>query len=520
MGPFELLSYKSARKHAQQIAEVTQSHVMPPWPPSRDGISYIGERKLTDSQIALLSEWVTNGAPEGNPRDLPKAPKFETKWQLGKPDLILTSSEPFTVPADGPDIYRNFVLRAPNTVRRWIKAVEILPEPQNVVHHAFILLDKTGEARRLDEREPGPGFSGMSPGTNSTMPQGYFATWHPGSFPRETMPGISWALDPNTDIVLQMHIRPRGKPESLRASIGLYFTDKPPTKFPFCLLLRSTSIDIPANDSGYTTESSYQLPCDVLVHSCLPHAHYLAKNVHGWAELPDGTSREILHIPSWSFDWQNDYVLREPIFLPKGSTLRMRYAFDNSSANIRNPSNPPQRVQYGPQSHDEMAELWLQLIPSKSEDFNLLQNHYFSTYGLRDVISTSKALLSRDPNNTAAHVQLSTALAASNRFEEALFHLRKAIEIDQSTPRAFRIMGQIYMRQQKAEAAKTAFENALMSDPKDAIAHSELGWTLVFLGDLSGGISHLEKALAMDPTDEKTKSHLQQARALQNKTKR
>ncbi|MEI6715037.1 MAG: tetratricopeptide repeat protein [Verrucomicrobiota bacterium] len=493
---------------------------MPPWPPSRGRTSFLGERILTDSQIALLSEWVTNGAPEGNTGDLPKSPKFDTKWQLGKPDLVLTTSEPFTVPADGPDIYRNFVIRVPNTVRRWIKAVEILPEPQSVVHHAFILLDKTGEARRLDEREPGPGFSGMNPGTNSTMPQGYFATWHPGSTTREATPGISWALNPNTDIVLQMHIRPRGKPENLRASIGLYFTDKPPTKFPFCLLLRSTSLDIPAGDPAYMTESSYQLPCDVWVHSCLPHAHYLAKDVHGWAELPNGSSQDILHIPAWNFDWQNDYVLREPFLLPKGSTLRMRYTFDNSSANIRNPSTPPKRVLYGPQSDDEMAELWLQLIPSKPENFSVLQNDYFSTYGLKDVISTNKALLARDPNSTAAHVQLSTALAASNRFEEALFQLRKAAEIDPTTPQAFRIMGQIYMRQQKAEAARTAFEKALQTDPKDPIAHSELGWTLVFLGQLPDGISHLETALVIDPTDEKTRAHLQQARALENKTKR
>ena len=56
----------------------------------------------------------------------------------------------------------------------------------------------------------------------------------------------------------------------------------------------------------------------------LPHAHYLGKEVQGFAVLPDGTKQWLLFIKHWDFNWQGDYQLRKPVSLPKGSTLTMQ----------------------------------------------------------------------------------------------------------------------------------------------------------------------------------------------------
>lgn len=514
MGPFHFLTYQDVRKHAQQIAEVTQSHFMPPWPPARNGASFLGERKLSESQISLIQKWIAMDAPEGDPAKCPSAPQFNDTWQLGKPDLIVTMPEAFSIPADGNDIYRNFVLRVPNMAPQFVRAVEILPDNPKVIHHAFILLDRSGEARRMDDRDPGPGFGGMSPGPNSSVPPGYFAAWHPGSVPRPAASGIAWTLEPGTDIVLQAHLRPSGKPEKLRASVGLYFTEKRPTKFPFCLLLRSTQIDIPAGENQYTIESAYQLPVDVFVLSSLPHAHYLARDVRGWADLPDGTSREILHIPNWDFNWQNDYEFREPLFLPKGSWLRMRFSFDNSAENIRNPNTPPKRVRYGLESSDEMGELWMQLLSAHQEDANELRRNYFSTYGLRDTLELNQTLLARNPRDTQSHLSLATTLGSIGRFEEALWHLRETLQIHPNTAGVHRVMAQIYARQQKVTEACAEYENAVRNDPNDYVSHSDLGWLFLVLGRGTEAVVHLETALKINPNDEKTRQNLQRARTM------
>src|SRR5580704_8429463 len=178
--PFSLLSYSEVKKHARQIADVTRSRAMPPWLPEPQKLKFADKQRLSDAEIERIAKWVEQGAVEGNPADLPAAPKFVEGWQLGKPDLILTATKPLTLPPQGTDTYWNFIFPVPIQKTRWVKAIEIRPGDKRYVHHANILVDRTGELRKR-ESEPGAGFGGMEIRIESQVfdPDSHLLFWKP-----------------------------------------------------------------------------------------------------------------------------------------------------------------------------------------------------------------------------------------------------------------------------------------------------------------------------------------------------
>ncbi|HVD76873.1 MAG TPA: hypothetical protein VNH43_04655, partial [Vicinamibacteria bacterium] len=364
-GPFSLLSYADVRKRADQIARVTASRYMPPWPPEPGYGDLAGERRLGEDQIALLQRWVREGAPEGPPAEAPAPPRFTEGWQLGPPDLVVEMRDTYTVPAEGGDVFRNFVLPVPPakgcersgidsreasggsrgrdaappcsmTTTRYVRALELRPGDKKVVHHANVLVDTTGSARRRDASDPGVGFAGMDVELESDRfePDSHFLFWKPGTAAVTEPPGMAWRLDEDTDLVLNMHLQPTGKPERIRPAVGLYFTDEAPTKFPMLLQLEHDgAIDIPPGENRFVVADHYDLPVDVEVLGVYPHAHYVGRDVQGFATLPDGTKKWLIWIRDWDFAWQAVYRFARPVFLPRGSRLEMRITYDNSAGN-------------------------------------------------------------------------------------------------------------------------------------------------------------------------------------------
>src|SRR5438093_34165 len=211
----------------------------------------------------------------------------------------------------------------------------------------------------------------------AVMVAGQMLGWQPGKRPEASGDGLSWPLEKNTDLVLQLHLHSTGRPEQVQCAVGFYFTDQPPTKTPFRLYLAEWRIDIPSEAKDYAVENSYVLPVDVEVVRVSPHAHYLGKEMQGYAILPDGTRRWLLLIKQWDFNWQGDYRYTSPVFLPKGSKVVMHFTYDNSSENPRNPNQPPKRVRYGLQTTDEMAELCYQILTRDADDLATLRADYF-----------------------------------------------------------------------------------------------------------------------------------------------
>ena len=377
-GPFTLISYNDVRKRGKLIARVTEDRVMPPWHAEPGAFPYHGDRRLTDDQIATLSRWVETGMAEGDPDKLPAVPQYIDGWQLGKPDRVVKMTEPYPVPAEGRDIYRSFVIPLNLPEGKWLKAVEFRPGARTVVHHCLFFYDTTGEARRLDKSDPRPGFRRMRQQGRGIGPLG---GWAVGGQPEKLPADLAYYLPQNADLVLSMHYHPSGKREQDQSSVGLYFTDQEPsTSFTGVQLPPAfgalNRISIPAGEKAYTVKDAFTLPIDVEAFAVSAHAHYLGKHLRMTATLPGGKTLDLLNIPDWDFSWQEQYQFKEFVSLPRGTKLESTVVWDNSAENPNNPSVPPRRVRWGPESEDEMGSLTLLVRPAKGQRLSTLNGLY------------------------------------------------------------------------------------------------------------------------------------------------
>ena len=424
--PFSLLTYPEARSHATQIALVTKNRVMPPWKADPAGHKFIGLDPLSDSEIAVIERWVADGAREGDSHDLPSPPTWSGGWQLGKPDLVITLPAPFVLAADGPDVSRVFVLPLPVDRQRYVRGIEFRPNNPRV-HHANIRIDETPASRELDALDDMPGYDGIIV-RSAVYPDGHFLGWTPGQAAPLLPPGFAWMLAPRSDVVVQLHLVPSGKPEHIQPSIGLYFTDDPPTRTPVMMRLSNQRIDIPAGQERYFATDSFVLPVDVEVLAVQPHAHYLAREVSGTATLPDGTSRTLISIPDWDLRWQHVYRYQSPIALPKGTTVTMEYRYDNSAANPRNPATPPVRVPWGQQSREEMGDLWLQVVTNTPAERQLLDHAFREKWMATDAVGL-ESLIQRDPDRASLRDDVAVLYMELNRPAEAVPHFEAALKL-------------------------------------------------------------------------------------------
>ena len=365
VAPFSLLTYQDAAKRAKLIATVTASRFMPPWQPEPGYAHFQGERRLRAADIDTLRRWTDAGAPQGDPARVPPAPHFPEGWQLGPPDMTIQMPKPFAVPADGPDQYMCFDIPLHLTSDKYVRALEFRPQARSVVHHALFLLDSGHIGRQLGE-------SYSCFGTPGFLPSGALGGWTPGMQPARMPEGLQLILSKRSDLVMQIHYHPTGKAETDQSTLGLYFTDKPPTKWVADIPLGSHQIDIPPGDRAYKVRDHFTLPVDVDAIGIIPHAHYICKEMDGWAILPNGRKLWLIKIRDWNFNWQEQYRYATPIRLPADTDVRMEFTYDNSDENPRNPNHPARRVVWGPATTDEMAGLHLQVTPVDMDDWHEL----------------------------------------------------------------------------------------------------------------------------------------------------
>jgi Flp pilus assembly protein TadD/mono/diheme cytochrome c family protein len=531
-GPFSLLTYDDARRWGKQIAAVTSSRYMPPWLPEQGYGDFADERSLSKVEIALIAKWVQSGMAEGDASAAPPAPKYSPSWQFGTPDLVLTVERPFTLPASGTDVFRNFVLPYPLEQTHYIRAMEIRPAVPQIVHHANILIDRTASFRIAHPAQWKEGVPGMELEVdtgNEFDPDSNFLFWKPDTPVLVEPEGMPWRLDPGNDLILNMHLKPSGKAETASAEIGLYFTDKPPSKQPMLLQLEhDAALDIPAGDRDFLVEDALRLPVDVEVLGIYPHAHYLGKRMEAWATLPDQKKQWLIVIPSWDIDRQSVYRYRSPVFLPKGSVIHMRYTYDNSSGNEHNPHSPPVRVKAGNRSEDEMAHLWLQVLPvhvppGSPDPRLLLQEAWMRNW------------LNKDPGDIIPLYNLASALAAQGKYQDALVVYRHALALHPGDERTLNELGATLensgdwqqaqkvfrqdiadhpatcnarfnlarseLRHDQASFAEEQFRTMLTQCPADATLHSGLGAALDSEGHSDAAEAEFRAALQIDAHD-------------------
>jgi len=543
-GPFPLLTYDDVSAHARQIVAVTRRRYMPPWLPEQTDFPFADELRLTPEQIAMFRAWYEAGEPQGDAKDLPPAPKFTAGWQLGKPDVTLQASKPFLLPAGGTDAYWNFVLRLPLADTRWIKAVEIRPGNNRVVHHANLLVDRSNSARR-QEPAPGDGFAGMELQIESEQfdPDGHFLFWKPGSLVTPEPATMALRLDPGNDLILNTHLQPIGKAESVQPSVGLYFTSQAATQFPVLLQLEcDKQLDIPPGEKNFVVRDEFTLPVGVELLQIYPHAHYLGKDMLVTARLPRGEEKTLLHIARWDLNWQAVYRYAQAVELPAGTTIAMRYVYDNSRDNLANPHDPPQRVVAGNRASDEMAHLWLQVLPVGADGKTSGAAEDSARMALAEALARHH--IANDPDDFAAHYNLAAllqmrgetpeaaaqfaeaqrlrpgdstvenaygaALLATGQVPEAIEHLTVAVHARPDYFDAHYNLGLALARHEDFRGAAAEFRAAAKINPNDSNAEANWGGALAAAGDLPEAETHLERALLLNPKNAMARENLDQ----------
>jgi Flp pilus assembly protein TadD len=525
--PFSLVDYRGAADHASQIATAARKRTMPPWLPEAGYGTFAHERRLSPEQIDALEQWAAHGAPEGDPAERPATPAWPDGWQLGTPDLVVTLPAPYELAATGSDVFRNFVIPAPLATTRYVRAMELRTDNPRVLHHASVGVDGTGTSRKLDRADPGPGFA--------VMPEGEVRNvygWSPGKAPYLAPGNQAWTLEGGSDLVLQLHMLPSGQAEVIRPSLGLFFTDQPPSDTPLVVTLQSKTIDLAAGAAGQLVEDSYVLPADVEVRSIYPHAHYLATDMKVFATLPDKSIIWLLWIKSWDFNWQDTYRYASPLLLPQGAVITMRFTYDNSDANPRNRNHPARRVRWGPQSSDEMAAVWLELAPRHPEQAplfardsadramradlanaemqhrldprdararNYLAARYLQAGRVADAVAQLDDALRLDPGDAEAHSNLGVARQLQNQIAEAVRELETATRLKPDDDRVHVNLGNALHAAGRDDRAVREYRRAIEIDPENADAHVNLALVIGPAGQIDEAIGQLKRALTITP---------------------
>ncbi|MEO8025110.1 MAG: thiol-disulfide isomerase [Bryobacteraceae bacterium] len=349
--PMSFTSYKEVRPWAKAIKEKVVARTMPPWLADPAHGVFKNDRRLTAAQIATISEWANGGAPEGNPKDAPAPPKFETGWTIGKPDQVIDMGTDFAVPSDGVVAYQHFTVDPGFTKDMWVQAAEVRPDKRNVVHHVIVYVlppnvpvsAAQGEAQ--ERREMLVGFAPGDPATTFEE-------------------GTARLVKAGSKLIFQMHYTPTGKPYTDRSYIGLIYAKQTPERRAVITNAGNGTFRIPPGDPNYEVKSSWTASDDIIVTSFMPHMHVRGKDYKYTVTYPDGRSEVVLDVPKYDFNWQLTYELEKPLHLPKGSRIDGVAHYDNSPNNKFNP-DPTKEVRFGPQTWEEMMLGWFTYtIPS------------------------------------------------------------------------------------------------------------------------------------------------------------
>jgi hypothetical protein len=270
---------------------------------------------------------------------------------------VVTQSKPYAVSPEGTDEYRNFVVTTSSKDPMWITAMDVKPGNTRIVHHVIVFLDNTGQSEKLaaqnkDGKEGYETFGGVG-----FLPSGSLGGWAPGMRARMLPTGKAFRVEPGARLVLQVHYNKSGKAESDLTRVGLYFAKKPVEQRMQLAWLFNMMLNIPANAKAHKQLYRHYVSDNITMYGVMPHMHLLGKEMKAWAELPDKSVVPLIHVQDWDFNWQLNYLFKQPVKIPKGSTIFVEATYDNSAENPNNPNSPPKPVHVGEKTTDEMQLL-------------------------------------------------------------------------------------------------------------------------------------------------------------------
>jgi mono/diheme cytochrome c family protein len=392
IAPMALRTYEEVRPWARSIARKVAAREMPPWFADPLVGEFRNDASLSETEIATILTWVQAGAPRGGevpdgPSPPPLSGTAGEHWRLGTPDLIVAMPEAFTVPADGTVDYLYVRLPSGLADQRWIRAIEVQPGARDVVHHIDVMACRSGcpEDEDLAALQPGVlSFLPGSPITEKPAPRTeagvdgddleFLTSFLPGGVPNELPAGYARLLPAAADLILNIHYTPNGTVTEDRSRVGLWFAEGPPRQRVVSMFLDNFSIWIPAGEAAHRVATRATLASSAQLLALTPHMHSRGSSAEVSLQSGGrGPLEPLLRIPSYDFNWQITYELRQPRGLVAGDVLHYELAWDNSPANRANP-DPGRDVPWGRQTSDEMASVFVTLaVPPTSSPAELFQ---------------------------------------------------------------------------------------------------------------------------------------------------
>ena len=376
MAPMSLVTYQESRPWAKAIREKVLTRQMPPWHIDKTvGIQkFENDISLSDAQIATVVRWVDEGAPMGDPKDMPAPKQFpnyegwELAKQFGQPDLVL-KSDAYTMPAHGQDVWFRPLTNIPITEQRWVRAVEMrpgTPAGRKIMHHVLA---------RLIQEEPGAPQDDVT--TGGANDSGLLMEWAINKNYDVYRPNTGKLLLPGSKIWWELHLHAVGESIRDHAELGVYFYPKgQEPKYRTRLMLfgatatQGAPLDIRPNSLA-ESEGFHVLKQAARLENFQPHMHLRGKAMEMEAILPDGTHEVLSYTDHFNFNWMVNYIYADdaaPV-LPKGTIIHVRAWYDNTAANRNNP-DPNQWVGYGQRTVDEMGHAWVNVTYLSDQEYN------------------------------------------------------------------------------------------------------------------------------------------------------
>ena len=382
VAPMSLVTYQETRPWAAAIREAVLSRKMPPWHADPRFGHFFNDARLTESEVAILDAWAKSGAKQGDPHDLPPAPRFEPGWHI-KPDYVASILEANVVESSESDRYIYVYASTPFKEDKWIQAAEVLPGDRRIVHHATVSILRPGTRLGVESKPSDkyryttggvlhirpevpiendgcavPG-GGALPGEDPE-PQRVPGIYLPGHMPEVRPAGYALKLPAGSVLEFQIHYHNQtGRTLPDRTSIGFVFAPKPPEHEVKQYEIWNNMFELPPGAANHRVTMCYTLDRDVQALSYTGHMHYRGKSITTDAIFPDGRRETLFSVPKYDFRWQETYFLQQPRILPKGTRLITTAYLDNSPNNPLNP-DPARRIRWGEPSDEEMVGFWLQ----------------------------------------------------------------------------------------------------------------------------------------------------------------
>jgi mono/diheme cytochrome c family protein len=324
VAPMSLITYRQTRPWATVIAQKVAQGDMPPWHSTDPRGTFLNDRRLTPEEKDTILRWVSAGAPEGNASDMPALQEFAEGWQIGKPDLVLSMTEPYQVPASGTIPYQYFKVPTNFTEDKWVQAIEVHPGARSVVHHVLVFAKAPGEGRRRDFTTVVPELPVHSASAEPDNGPGVLiATTAPGTNAMSFEPGTAMLIKAGSVLTFQMHYMAMGMAMKDQSSIGIIFAKEPPRQEVRAGAFYNPTLLLPAGNSNVQVDCVMEFNQDSHLLAIFPHAHLRGKSWDYRLIYPDGTSKTLLTVPKYDFNWQTYYILTEPLAAHRGDrTLR------------------------------------------------------------------------------------------------------------------------------------------------------------------------------------------------------